>query len=200
MNMAELKMTKARTVGAKRRHKKRGRPCKADVDRTESGQISRSKNPGEAPDVLARRKRVEMYGLHMNDNQRDDLLKNAGIQLMGTVIGRMRLSNEISDVQFRALQRYGELAERYKAIMMVPDSLKKRTGGGVMTIPDDESEVATRGKWRDVTRAITDANTYHTGNLLSALNFMVVRDEFHEHMVGDLRVSANALVRYYGIS
>jgi hypothetical protein len=69
-----------------------------------------------------------------------------------------------------------------------------------MRIPDDEREIEIRGKWRDVTRAVTDANTYHPGNLMAALQYIVIRDEFHEHLLGDARVAANALVRYYGIS
>lgn len=119
---------------------------------------------------------------------------------MGTVIGRLKKSEEISEQQHLALQRFGELAERYRAVMMVPDSLKRRDGGGVMSIPDDESEIDTRDKWKKVTQAIQQANISHPGNLMAALQYTVIRDEFHEHMLGDTRTAANVLVRYYGIS
>lgn len=182
--------TKAKTK-AQRRYTKRGRPCKRDVARNDNGRIYEPKEPQEAPDVLARRKRVALFGGSMDD---------AGSQDRGTVIGRLKLSREISEQQHGALQRFGELAARYRTVMCVPDSLKKTSGGGVMSIPDDASEIEVRGKWRDATRAVQDANTYHPGNLMAALQVMVIRDEFHEHLVGDTRIAANALVRYYGIS
>jgi hypothetical protein len=183
-------VTKAKTK-AQRRYAKRGRPCKRDVARNDNGRIYEPKEHQEAPDVLARRKRVELFGGSLDD---------AGAQNRGTVIGRLMLSKEISEHQHSALQRFGELAARYRTVMCVPDSLKKTSGGSAMSVPNDDREIEIRGKWRDVTRAVNDANTYHTGNLMGALQFVVIRDEFHEHLVGDVRIAANALVRYYGIS
>lgn len=186
-------MTKAKTRGEKLRARrgKMGRPCKVDVARTKSGRISYAVSGGEPPDILAKRKRVEMYGGDM---------KGAGDQMRGTLIGRLRLSNEISDVQHSALQRYFELSERYFASIHAPDSLRSKSGGSAMRIPDDEADVLTQKNWRDVMTVIGDAQKYHNGNLLAALHFMVVRDEFHEHMLGDVRLAANALARHYGIS
>lgn len=180
--------------------KKRGRPRNEDAARTDSGQISRARNPGEAPDLLGRRKRVEMYGSFLNETEKASLLASAGLQEMGTVIGRLKKSREISEAQHRALQRFGELAERYRSVMMVPDSLKRRDGGGVMTIADSDSEIETVDKWKKVTGIIQQANISHAGNLMAALQYTVVRDEFHEHLLGDTRIAANVLVRYYGIS
>lgn len=182
-----LRMTKAKTKGARRR----GRPCKPDAARTKSGRISYAREPQEAPDVLAKTKRVEMYG---------GTMEGAGDQQRGTVIGRLRLSKEISDTQFGALQRYGELAERYFASIHAPDSLRSKSGGSVMSIPNDDVDIQTGKNWRGVTRAISDAQTYHPGNLMASLQYIVVRDEFHQHMIGDVRIAANALARYYGIS
>lgn len=182
--------TKAKTK-TQRRVAKRGRPCKPNVARNDNGRIYEPKEPQEAPDVLARRKRVELFGGSMED---------AGSQDRGTVIGRLWLTKDISDEQYSALERFGKLAARYQTVMCVPDSLKKTNGGSVMTIPDDDAEIEVRGKWREVSRAVIDANTYHAGNLMGALQYMVIRDEFHEHMVGDTRIAANALVRYYKLS
>jgi hypothetical protein len=190
-------VTKAKTK-AQRRMK--GRKCKPDVGRTDTGLISRARNPEEAPDLLMRRKRLEMYGVKLSDTKQNEFLTKAGAQEFGTVIGRLNKSGEVSDEQFRALQRFGEQATRYRSVMGVPDSLKKTAGGGVMRIPDDESEIEVRRKWADTTRAIQDANTYHNGNLMAALQFTVIRDEFHEQLIGDCRLAANALVRHYGIS
>ena len=185
-------MTKARTRGEKLRRKRgHGRPCIEGAQRTKSGRISYARTKSEAPDVLAKKKRVEMYGGDM---------KGAGDQMRGTLIGRLRLSNEISKPQHDALQRYFELSERYFASIHAPDSLRSKSGGSAMRIPDDEADTRIRQDWHDVIASIREAQKYHNGNLLAALQFIVVRDEFHEHMLGDVRIAANALVRHYGIS
>jgi predicted hydrocarbon binding protein len=181
----------SRAERIRKKRQQRGRPCKEDVARTESGRISYAKGAGEAPDVLARRKRVEMFGVK---------LKDAGMQNAGSFIGRMFIAREINDAQHRALYRYGEDHARYMSVMQVPDSLRTKSGGSVMRISNDEADVQTRSRWREVQRSITDAQSHHNGNLLAALQFMVIRDQFHEHMVGDLRIAANVLVRHYGIS
>jgi hypothetical protein len=175
----------------KHRENRRGRPCKPDVARNDNGRISQARNPGEAPDLLAKRMRVKLFG---------GKIEEAGMQQMGTVIGRLWISKELSDQQHGALQRYGELATRYFSSIQAPDSLRSKGGGSAMRIPDDEQDIETRRKWKEATRAIHDAQTYHQGNLLAALSFMVIKDEFHEHMVGDTRIAANALVRYYGLA
>lgn len=182
-------MTKAKTAGAKLREKRRGRPCKRDVARNDNGRISQAREPGEAPDLLARRKRVELFGINLED---------AGMQVHGTVIGRLFKSKEITEPQHNALQRYGEVANRYFSSILAPDSLRSKGGGSVMRIPDDSVDIETRKKWDGAMKAINEAQKYEHGNLYAALQFIVIRDEFHEHMLGDARIAANALVRYYG--
>jgi hypothetical protein len=184
-------MTKAKTAGAKLRAKRRGRPCKPDVARNDNGRIYQAKTPQEAPDLLARRKRAALFGVKIED---------AGMQISGTVIGRLLVSKEITELQHGALQRYGELAERYFSSIHAPDSLRSKSGGSVMRIPDDEADIETRKKWNSIRKAIQEVQNYHTGNLSAALQFIVVKDEFYEHMLGDARVAANALVRYYGLA
>lgn len=184
---------KAASKGQKLRVKRnmRGRPCKADVARTSSGRISTAREPGEAPDVLGRAKRVALFGVAMED---------AGTQRSGTVIGRLWISKEISDEQHNALQRYGEQHERYYKTIQAPDSLRSKSGGSVMRIPDDSYDIETVKKWKSTVNAVKEAQSNYNGNLYAALQFIVVKDEPHEHMIGDLRIAANALVRYYGWS
>ncbi len=184
-------MTKAKTAGAKLRVKRRGRPCKQDVARNDNGRISQARLPGEAPDVLARRKRVALFGGSMD---------NAGDQIRGTVIGRLWIAKELSDQQHGALQRYGELAERYFSSILAPNSLRSKGGGSAMRIPDDSFDIETRRKWDGSMKTVNEAQKYHNGNLYAALQFIVIKDEFHEHMLGDARIAANALVRYYGLT
>lgn len=138
--------------------------------------------------MLAKQKRVQLFGVKLDE---------AGTQEAGTVIGRLWLSKEISDEQHSALRRYGELAERYFSSIHAPDSLRSKGGGSAMRIPDDESDIETRRKWNELKREINEAQKYHVGNLHAALQFIVVRNEFHEHMLGDVRIAANAMVRYY---
>ena len=183
--------SKAEKLRQKRQIRRVGRPCRPDVGRTANGRISRALRPEEAPDLLLRRKRAELFGL---------TLDAAGDQTGGSVIGRLMLTKEISEKQYMALTRYAELADRYRKVMQVPDSLQRTSGGSAMAVPDDGAGIDTRRRWAEVTRAINDAQLGHPGNLQAALNYIVVRDEFHPHMIGDVRIAANALVRYYRIS
>ncbi len=184
---------KAAKRSASKGSKRRGRPCKPDVARTDSGRISRAANandPNEAPDKLAKEVRMRMHGLRKED---------AALPEAGTVIGRLRLSGEISETQYDALDRYAKLADRYMTVMQVPDSLRKRGAGGAYD-PDEETDASIRSAWADVTRSIHDAQRYCNGNLFAALQFLVLREEWHAHMVGDVRLAANALVRHYGLT
>lgn len=141
--------------------------------------------------MLARAKRAELYGIDAAD---------AGLQQNGSVIGRLKTSKEITDIQHSALQRYFELAERYFSSIGAPDSLRSKGGGSAMRIPDDEADEKLAEKWTTAMGFINEAQKYHRGNLLAALQFMVIRDEFFQHMLGDLRIASNALVRYYKLS
>lgn len=187
--MAErVVMTKAKTKGQKLREKRMGRPCREGVARTKSGRISYARDGEEAPDTLLKSRRSILFGAPMED---------AGGSEWGSVVGRLLKSDEITRDQYVALGRYYTLAERYFASIQAPDSLRSKSGGSAMRIPNDDADIETRRNWRNVIREITDAQKVHNGNLFAALQFMVMRDEFHEHMLGDLRIVANVLDRYY---
>jgi hypothetical protein len=183
---------------AKLRNKRmRGRPCKEGVARTEGGRISRAAEPGEAPDVLARRTRIRLHGV--NENRPNGIREEDASQPeAGTFIGRLKLTGVLSAPQYEALIRYQMTRERFLIAINAPDSLATRSGG-VMSIPDPESDKKAVAAWEAVLDTIRRAQTYERGNLMAALNFLVSRDEEHHHMVGDLRVVGNALCRHYGI-
>jgi hypothetical protein len=168
--------------------RRRGRPCKTGVNRNASGRITNK--PGEAPDRLAKDTRIRLFNVAPEDAAQPEA---------GSVIGRMKLSGEISAEQYEAFIRYTMTAERYRSAMQVPDSLKTRRGG-VMSIPDDEVDVAARAAWRNLMGAISAEQRFHRGNLMAPLNFIVSRDEDHPHMIGDLRIVGNVLSRFYGIA
>jgi hypothetical protein len=167
----------------------RGRPCKDGVGRAESGRISRAADPGEAPNVLARQARVRLHGVNQNDADQPEA---------GSFIGRLKMTGQISPAQYEAFIRYQMTRERYLIAINAPDSLATRSGG-VMNIPDPESDRKAITAWDGVMQAIRTAQMYQRGNLMAALNFLVTRDEPHHHMVGDLRIVGNALCRHYGI-
>lgn len=177
--------TKSKADSVKRR---RGRPCKTDVNRNASGRITNK--PGEAPDRLAKDTRIRLFSVSPDDAAQPEA---------GSVIGRMKLSGEISSEQYEAFIRYTMTAERYRTAMQVPDSLKTRRGG-VMNVPDDDIDVAARAAWKNLTDAIAAEQRFHRGNLMAPLNFIVSRDENHPHMIGDLRIVGNVLSRFYGIA
>lgn len=168
--------------------RRRGRPCKTDVNRNASGRITNK--PGEAPDRLGKDTRVRLFNVAPEDAAQPEA---------GSVIGRMKLSGEISHEQYEAFIRYNMTVERYRSAMMSPDSLKTRRGG-VMNIPDDSSDIAAVAAWISLEKAISAEQRFHRGNLMAPLNFIVSRNEEHPHMVGDLRVVGNVLSRFYGIA
>lgn len=174
---------------AERLRRKRGRPIKQDVARTDSGRISRAANTNEAPDKVAKEARMRLHGISKED---------AGQPEAGTAIGRMKLSGELSKGQYDSLVRYHMSRERYMLAIGAPDSLRTRSGG-VMNVAPDESDMGAVEAWGKVHNAVSEAQRQSNGNLVAALNYMVIRDEYYPHMIGDLRVVSNALARHYGI-
>lgn len=169
----------------------RGRKCKANVARTETGRISRAANQGEAPDKLAKETRMRMFGVAEKD---------AAQPAAGTVIGRLWLSGEISRQQYEALTRYDAARLRNMGAIQAPDSLKTKRGG-TMYIPDDEADEKAVAKWKALNRAIMDLQCeVPNRNFNAALSSFICRDEFIPHMLGDLRLVANRLVRFFGIA
>lgn len=179
----------AKAASKAERRRKRGRPIKEGVARTDNGRISRAANTNEAPDKVARDARMRLHGVSKEDASQPEA---------GTVIGRMKLTGELSKAQYEGLIRYSMTRERYMIAMGVPDSLRTRSGG-VMNVASDESDIGAVEAWGRVHKAVLEAQKQSNGNLVAALNYMVTRDEYYAHMIGDLRVVSNALVRHYGI-
>lgn len=183
-------MSKAAKLRTKRAA--RGRPCKKDVARTDGGRISRAANSNrmDAPDKLAKEVRMRMHGLTKAE---------ATLPEGGTVIGRMKIAGDLSKEQYDALVSYQMTRERYMIAIRAPDSLKTISGGAMGTA-EDESDASAVAAWDRVQNVIREAQKYERGNLAAALQYIVVRDEHHDHMVGDLRIVANALFRHYGLA
>lgn len=183
---------------ADKMRKRRGRKCKENVSRTDGGRISRAANGNEPPDKLAKETRMRHYGVSEAEAKTPEA---------GTVIGRLKLKgrgdeqqpDSISENQYDALISYQMTRERYLIAIRAPDSLKN-VAGGVLSIPDDDADRAAIAAWDRVQKVIRDAQCMDNGNLQAALQYLVVRDEYHPHLVGSLKVVANALFRFYGIA
>lgn len=186
-------MGKAKTQ-AERLRIKRGRPIKMDVARTDTGRISRAQHPGEAPDKLAKRARVRMYGVKMKD---------AATAEAATVIGRLSLAGQhnegISRDQYEALIEYRDARERYFKAIMAPDSLAVSSGAGGLPDSDDaDMRIRAKNRYMGARDAIMACQLdYPISNLFAAVDYLVIRDELHSHMIGDLRLVGNALHRHF---
>lgn len=184
---------KAATRSASKGTKRRGRPCKQHVPRNDNGRISRAANPLPPADLVAKETRMRLFGVDMKD---------ASDPAVNSVVGRLKLSGEISKDQHEALDRFIRSHEIYMKAINAPDSLKvPGAGGGALSDEDDT-------KWRlDVERAfkraraaVREAQNHSNGNLYAAIDYLGFRNEFHAYMIGDLRVVGNVLVRHYGLS
>lgn len=181
---------------------RRGRPRRAGVRRTPGGRISRAAEAMlEHVEPIATRMRL--FGL-VEADARD--------QLAGSVVGRLLLrwrrmgdrAGGITDVQYEAAMEYRRQAEAYRRALAAPDALRRATRGASLSMSDDEHARWCRAVIDAYDRAVTAVMTVQCEldnrgrQLLAALDYLVLRDEYHQHLLGDLRVALNALVRHYG--
>ena len=185
MKAAKLKVKK---------FERRGRPCKIDAARNDNGRISRAQNPERSAALDARDTRVRLFGVKEEDALQPE---------SGTVIGRLKLSGELSLVQYEALVRFVAQHEIYMKAINAPDSLAA-PGTGSRSAASDEADtewrVATEQRYKNARKAIREAQNHLNGNLYAAIDYLGFRNEFHSHMVGDIRIVGNVLVRHYGLT
>lgn len=178
---------------AERLRRKRGRPCKADVARTDGGRISRAANNDEPSAFsVAQETRMRLYSISKED---------AGQPEANSVIGRLKLSGEVSSDQYEALDRFILSHQTYMKAIQAPDSLKVPGVGSSATTEeaDQEWRLKVEKKYKAARKAIRDAQNHCNGNLYAAVDYLGFRDEFHAHMIGDIRLVGNVLIRHYGL-
>lgn len=178
---------------AERLRRKRGRPCKADVARTDGGRISRAANNDEPSAFsVAQETRMRLYSISKED---------AGQPEANSVIGRLKLSGEVSSDQYEALDRFILSHQTYMKAIQAPDSLKvPGVGSSAATEEaDQEWRLKVEKKYKEARKAIRDAQNHCNGNLYAAVDYLGFRDEFHAHMIGDIRLVGNVLIRHYGL-
>lgn len=138
--------------------------------------------------------RMRMFGLSETD---------ARDQKAATVLGRLYLTGELgkrpySDHMWDAAQRLLELREAFKRAIKAPDASRSSVGAG------GDVETAAYARWchnavaefEAVERAVSAENALFPNrgrNLHAALDYLVFRDEFHKHLIGDMRIALNAV-------
>lgn len=178
----------------------KGRPRKTNVRRTKSGAISRAAGAyNENADAIALRMRV--FGLTE---------KEARDQKAATFVGRlclagMRKSTDgISEAQYDAAVAYLEARQNFKRAVKSPDALATGNGGASGVEGPGYEEWCQRAvrKWEAIQASIQTEQGFHENrgaNMWAALDYLVLRDQQHPHMIGDLRLALNAVGHHLGI-
>lgn len=176
-----------------------------------NGRLSR--NP---KDVAERRKEAfdmqaqEAMALAIDARQRLFGLsrEEARDQRAGTFIGRLCLLSErgggITQLQYDALCAWEESARENSMVISGPKddaAFDLNRVHGRAGDEDGGQSIRVRARHRAAELAIMDkqAELRGTVNLFAALYECVQRDREHFHLLGDLRVAANALARHYGL-
>lgn len=123
----------------------------------------------------------------------------------GTVCGRLALQGTITTRQLEASKAYASTYAAYQRAMNSPRP-PKAVEIGAATGRGESLDVTVEEKWRAINawdrarRALVEANGFHRhASLIAACDYLVLRDEMHGHMIGDLRLALNVLVRHYGL-
>jgi hypothetical protein len=126
-------------------------------------------------------------------------------QLAGSVIGRLVMARELAPAQGDAAIKYAEDVDNYRQAMGAqrqPAAIDLNRIAGATAAGPDHVAFVIRAKRRylAMTRAVQEVANQHRGaNLFAALDYFIIRDEFHAHMLGDLRLGLNALAHHYGM-
>lgn len=189
-------MAKAATKAEKIR-RRRGRPRIEGAAREPNGRVSRSGIDHGPADVVALDARRRHLGL-TKDQARD--------QKAGSFIGYLSLLGRrdgLSSDQYEAACQFQSLYRAYQRAIQSPGRLLDGDGGMASAEITEAYEewaantIKAYGKCRD---AIQEAqNEQRHTNLWAALDYCLIREEAHPHMVGDLRILCNALARHFRI-
>lgn len=180
-----------------------GRKRKAGK-REPNGKLSRRKDERQARRsideqanmAVGKEARVRVHGVPA---------EHAGTDLAGTVCGRLVLQGSISPDHHEAAKAFAATYARYQRAIGSPRQPKAveigaATGGGSETDMTPEQCDKARRQWEDAVRALQEANAQHrSATIFAACDYLVLRDEYHPHLFGDLRLGLNALARHYGL-
>ena len=125
-------------------------------------------------------------------------------QRAGSFVGRLAMSGEISAQQYEAAKMYGEVYHAMQLAVGGPKPSGAVNLNATKGLPGPENVDRARkalADWRASLEAVQERqNEVRSGGaLIAALDYCVLRDETHPHMVGWLRDALNALARHYRI-
>jgi len=181
----------------------RGRKRKTGK-REPNGKLSRRTSERQA-----RRTVDEQAAMHVAKEARQRVfgisVEASGTELAGTVCGRLLLQGSLTQQQMDAAKAFADTYAGYQRAMDSPRPPKAveiggATGRGSLLDVSPEQAKLARKRWDAAVRVLVEANMYHrAATLYAAADYLVLRDEMHGHMVGDLRLALNALARHYGL-
>lgn len=182
-------------------------PQKREGKREAGGRLSRKPVEKQARDIAkvgadeweamntALMARWRVHGVPM-DKLRD--------QMAGSFVGRLCLTGELSHQQYDAAQAY--LADRrdYHMAIDAPKQMGAVDLNAVHGRNHHENVNRSRqsvAKFEAAQVAVRNAQTIlgNRGNLYAAIELCVIKEIELSHMVGDVRLVLNALVRHYGL-
>lgn len=189
---------KAKTKGKR----KRGRPRKEGAARTDSGRISRAKEP---INKLALEARMRMHKIRKED---------AASQEAGSPMGRMHMAYmhwrkinkdkpqpelSLSTAQYYALLQYQELHnEHLKAIGAPGAHYDPYLGNSGDESAHEQWSRAVKSRYAAARDAIQEAQNYERAhNLWAAVDLCVLQERDLPHMVGTLRTLGNVLAKHF---
>src|SRR5690606_32020862 len=163
--------------------------------RTPKGRISRAK-AAMTEHVEPVATRMRLYGL-VEEDARD--------QKAESVVGRLLLRGRrmgdraggITDPQYDAAVEYRRQVEAYRRAIAAPDPLRNASRGLVAARSEEEHARWCRAviaKYEGSRGAVMAAQCELDNRgraLFAALDYLVLRDEYHQHLIGDLRVALN---------
>ena len=181
------------------RRGKGGRPRKAGVPREPNGRISRrAADVREMDEMTAAEAKVVMIEARRRHTGLPDCyldLHDAGRPNAGTLHGIMHLRGEIDRDQWRAAEWYlGRRSDYLRAISAPEREVYVDVPPGTGD-PDKHATWATRvrERWTEVIGCIADASIRHRQPLAAALDLILVRQQYLDHMIRPLRIALDAL-------
>lgn len=206
-------MTKAKTRAGKLRMKRSvGRPRIEEGEREGNGRLSRAINPKPTPDP------ADKFTVQMRARKLGLTLIEAKDPDAGTYIGRLYMQHRAWEQRGSAESRrpldsitYRQYEAAQKYLALHNDHLKAWGAPGahyerVLRSSSDEEAAAkwaakVKEKHTEAQKAIHQAQAENrTENLWAALDYAILRDEEHPHMIGALRILCNALAHHWKIS
>lgn len=178
----------------------KGRPRKSTVKRTRSGRISRAASAYQE-NVEPIETRMRMFGLSEKDARDQKAATYVGRLCL---VGRKATTDGITEAQYEAASEYLAAYGNFQKAVKSPNALRTGSGGGDQGESADYENRCHRwvAKFEAMRAAVAYEQAFHENrgaNMFAAIDYLLVRDEMHPHMIGDLRLALNAVGHHLGI-